>query len=212
MTGDILDTSETSPGIESGYLVRGGGGIFASIALSDQWTIQPEILYTQKAGKWEETVSQGELTGSTTQEIEIEYVEIPVLMKFTLPQSGKIQPFFYAGPAIAFSAASSVKIKATADSAGIRIRRDDYYASKIYNAKSTIIEGVIGIGLELKTGSGIFTFEGRYTRDFGAVFDDVDDFDVIPEDDAVVAHYPSGDGVDLNHSVFSFIIGYGFSL
>ncbi len=212
MTGDLADTSAMGDGPEASYLVRGAGGVFVSIILTDSWSIQPEFLYSQKAGKWEEVYTEGYFTATATQEIEVEYIEIPVLAKFTFPQSGKFKPFLCAGPALAFSTASSVKIVNTVDSSGTRVYYFDDYFSNIHNAKSLIFEGCVGIGLNWQLGSNRLTLEGRYTRSLGRIFDDVDDFGAIPEDDAAVADYPSGEGSKLNHSVFTFIIGYGFSL
>ncbi len=212
MTGNLVDTLAAGATPDAGYMVRGVVGVFVAFTLSDKWAIQPEVLYAQKAGKWELVNTQGVITATTSQKIELEYVEIPVLLKFTILQTGKLQPFLYAGPAIAVRAASSVKLEAIADSSGTKIRHDTYYSSNIHNAKSTITEVIMGAGFEWKLGSTRLTFEGRYTRSFGTLFDDVTDFDAVPEDDAFVARYPSGEALKLNHSVFSFVIGYAFSL
>jgi opacity protein-like surface antigen len=211
MTGDEL---EAAPGAswEPGYIPGGIIGAFASFALTDKWAIQPEVLYSQKGSNFEEVVSWGDTARTSTIRIELQYVEVPVLVKFTIPQTGRFQPFFYAGPVVAFNTSSSVKFETIVEGDGKKLYHGDDYSGNIHNAKSVIIEGTVGVGVEWKLGSNVLSFEGRYTRSFGSVFEDVDDFDAIPEDDTIIARSPSGESYKLDHSAFSFIIGFGFSL
>ena len=44
------------------------------------------------------------------------------------------------------------------------------------------------------------------------MFEGIDEFDAIPAEDTFVARYPSGEAYELNHSVFSIVVGFGFSL
>jgi len=212
MTGTMEDTLASGAYPDAAYLVRGVGGGFVNLGLAESWSVQLEVVYTQKAGQWEYVVTQDDVTATTTQTIEIEYVEIPLFLKYRMPRESKLRPFLYTGPGIAFAAASSAKLKAVVERLGNTLRHDEYYASHISNAKSVIMEIVAGVGLEWKLGSNALTFEGRYSRNLGSVFDDVSDFDAIPEDDAAVARFPSGEALKLNHSVFSFVIGYALGL
>lgn len=212
MTGNLVDTMVAGVEADAGYVVRGIFGVFATIGLSDRWALQPEILYSQKAGDWEWNLKSGEYTATITNLIEVEYIEIPVLVRFTIPQTGDLQPFFYGGPALAFHSKSSAKLVAVTDSADIRISYFDTYASNIYNAKSTIAEIVVGAGFEWKMAKNRLMLEARYSRSMTALFENIDDFSAIPEDDAFVAKYPSGEALELGHSVFSIILGLAFSL
>jgi len=211
MVGDELEAA-AGASWEPGYMTGGMIGAFVSFALTDNWAIQPEVIYSQKGSNWEEIVSRGDTTRNTATKAELLYVEVPVLVKYTIPKTGRFQPFFYAGPVIGFNTTSSLKVETIVEDDDTKLFHDSYYSSNIHNAKSIIIEGTVGIGVEWKLGSNMLIFEGRYTRSFGAVFEDVDDFDAIPEDDTVIARYPSGESYKLDHSVFSFIVAFGFSI
>jgi len=212
MTGEEFEPSSPNASTSFNYIPGGIVGGFVTIRWDGRWAIQPEVLFSQKGTEWEDVTVRNDTTSTRTTQIEVDYVEIPVLVKFTIPRTGRFEPFFYAGPAIAFKTVSSLQYEAIVDRAGTKISHYDNYSSCIYNAKSVIIEGTIGIGVDWKLGSNRLTVEGRYTRSYKAVFEDVDDFDAIPEDDTFVARYPSGEAYELNHSVFSIIVGFGFSL
>lgn len=212
MTGDSFDTLAADLKPDAGYSVRGMFGAFATIELSDYWAIRPEFLYCQTAGEWKWVSKSGIATSTLTKLIEVEYVEIPVLAKFTIPQSGRFQPFFYGGPAVAFHAASSDKATFVIDTSGVTISYDDHYADHIYNAKSTVWEVILGAGIEWKLGEHRMILEGRYRRNMTPLFEDVDDFNAVPEDDAWEAQYPSGKALELNNSIFSVVIAFAFAI
>jgi hypothetical protein len=212
MTGDLVDTLVAGVEADASSVVRGMFGIFATIELSDYWAIRPELLYCQTAGEWKWISRSGIATSTITELIEIEYVEIPILAKFTIPQSGRFQPFFYGGPAVAFHAASSFKFTAVADTSGVTVLYDDSYDDHIYNAKSTVWEVIFGGGIEWKLGEHRLILEGRYRRNITPLFEDVGDFNAVPKDDAAVARYPSGEAFKLNNSIFSVVLAFAFTI
>jgi hypothetical protein len=145
MTGEEL---EAAPGSiwDPGYMPGGMIGVFASFAFTDKWAIQPEVLYSQKGSDYKEVAplgSTGDTTRTTTANIELMYVEVPVLLTYTLPRSGRFQPFFYAGPVIAFNVSSSFKVDTIVEGGGKKLFDDRRYSSNIHNAKSIIIEGTV---------------------------------------------------------------------
>ncbi|MBC7364539.1 MAG: PorT family protein, partial [Candidatus Aminicenantes bacterium] len=60
------------------------GGVFAEVGLAKGFSLQPEVLYIQKGAKI--SVSEGEITG--TVKFNVDYIEIPVLLKYNLISSG----------------------------------------------------------------------------------------------------------------------------
>ncbi len=94
-------------------------GIFLQFNFGDVLTIQPEVLYTVKGAKTE--IVEGELTA--TGKLLFDYVEIPLLLKLTLP-TGDVAPFIFAGPAIGFNLQSKLKLIADGDSEEIDIAED----------------------------------------------------------------------------------------
>src|SRR5213593_1999925 len=85
--GDAVEDVNTREGIT--------GGLFATLNVTPRLAIQPGLLYAQKGGR---------LTGSAYDFInyELDYVEIPVLIKYALLSRGSVRPSLLAGGAIAF--------------------------------------------------------------------------------------------------------------
>lgn len=78
----------------AGASVRVGGARFA---------LQPELLYTQKGYRIDETGSSGTL--------DIRYVEVPVLARVELAPSARMRPYLVAGPALAFRLATKLVVE-----------------------------------------------------------------------------------------------------
>jgi len=78
------------------------GGIFATLGITPQFAVQPEILFAQKGGKNEvDDVA-----------FKISYVQVPVLLKFRIPAKGEgsqFSPHAYGGGAFGLRSGCSVK-------------------------------------------------------------------------------------------------------
>jgi hypothetical protein len=133
LTGDNL------PGDHSPRLGFIGGG-FANVALTPMFSVQPEVLYTQK----------GVSTDSETTEINADYIEVPVLAKFTVPATSTgLMIGAYAGPAISFR----VKENTSANFVDVGVDAD----TDIF--RSVDFGGAAGVTV----GAGPFAVDGRYT-------------------------------------------------
>lgn len=75
-------------------LIGFSGGLFAEFAISDMFSIQPEVLYIQKNS--EESSS---FFGSTqTSKSKLTYVDVPLFLKLNIPLDGGVRPYIAAGP------------------------------------------------------------------------------------------------------------------
>jgi hypothetical protein len=83
------------------------GGGFVVFGLSKGMAIQVEALYTQKGSTFDIDVD-GETVDLNW---ETDYIEIPVLFKYTFETKGKVVPVLFAGPSVAFK--MTAKLKAT---------------------------------------------------------------------------------------------------
>ncbi|UCH95755.1 MAG: PorT family protein [Candidatus Aminicenantes bacterium] len=68
-------------------------GAYLSIKLSDYFTVQPVVLFSRKGLKVEQ---------ATTSTFNLDFIEIPLLLKFTLSRGGLISPCLCVGPFAAF--------------------------------------------------------------------------------------------------------------
>ena len=78
------------------------GGIFLAFHFGKVVTIQWEALYTMKGATYVA------LDDSYTDKLYANYIEIPLLLKLTIPTPG-IQPFIFAGPSVGFKLSEKVE-------------------------------------------------------------------------------------------------------
>ena len=80
-----------------------GGGAFLTYHFVPQFAIQPEVMFMMKGSKFEEE----DIDDDT--KINLTYIEIPVLFKFTPQMEGNIKPNIFAGPAIGLLMGAKIK-------------------------------------------------------------------------------------------------------
>ena len=129
-------------------LVIGG---FVDMPITELFSFQPEILYSQKGGKQE-------IPGLGDSKVKIGMVQIPLLFKASFAGTS-VRPFVVAGPGIGF--VTSAKIEEP-DIEDLDIKDD---------LASIEFSGIIGAGVQF--GRGIVEF--RYDHGFTDLDDDEDD-------------------------------------
>lgn len=146
----------------SGFAV----GAFLNVSTGGFFSIQPEVLFSQKGAKLQS--EDGEAT------MKLSYVEIPVLLKVSpmLVGATGFKPFLYAGPVLGISAGCSI----SGEDEGISVDVDCGVGDFI-DTKSTDLSAVFGAGGSFAVGRGTFSVEARYGLGLSDVFD-VEDMDV----------------------------------
>ncbi len=209
--GADADQLESFQGKGPGIIGGVASGINAKLKFAGGINIQVEVIYSMKGGEWEFSEAWYDTATSTrTQLIRMNYIEIPVLLNYELPLKGNLIPYLYAGPAVAFNVSNEAKFEMEAVMDGKKVFYQDWYEDNIYNAKGTIYEAIVGVGLNIKLGKNSLALEARYKHGFGTVFDDVPDPDIIPDDSAAFIQM-NGEGIELEHKIFTFSIGYNFT-
>jgi len=122
--------------------------------------------------------------------VNFNYIEIPLLLKATLPTGGKIKPSVYVGPALGFL--TSAKVSAEGSSVDIK----EYFDSVDFG----IVAGA-GIGIEME--KGMLSFEARYERSMSSV---------AKKGALAFEEYDLETEPDLKNSDISIMVGYGFAL
>lgn len=172
LTGDVSD--------EVGSKLGFAGGAFLAYAFGDWFTLQPEVLYSQKGGTatWE---VRGE---ERTETVSLDYIEIPVLAVLTIPTQSRWTPKFFVGPAFGFLISAEDKREVDGEEVGTEDIKD--------GLKDYDIGVVFGGGLDVKVGPGAITTDIRYNWGVTNIVDDEDDSDSV------------------KNGVFSFMVGYAF--
>ena len=204
MGGDATEGSDIST--RTGFMFGG----FGIIDVSDVISIQPELRFSTKGAKQTYNASDFLSLGVAQdfeEKVKLTYLEVPVLVKFRIPTQGKIKPNVVIGPSIQFNL--SAKDEETFDDTflGKRAAAQITEEFDINNMKSVLFGGVFGAGITIPLQGVELNFDVRYSLDFGTAFDDVDNLDDVPDDEAVFIEDSSGKAVDLKSRVFSIEVG-----
>lgn len=135
-----LNLSNITGSDAQGYKMKAGiyAGGFARLHLSENFAIQPELLYSGQGSKYETNVEGTIIKG----DVNLNYITIPVMAQYHLPMGLYLET----GPQIGFLA--SAKAKSGGSSADIK---DQF--------KSTDFSWGAGAGFQLPMGLG---FNARY--------------------------------------------------
>ncbi len=137
----LLGSDAKSQTVKSGF---NAGAVINVASANHMISIQPEVLYSRRAT---------ELTYlNFMQEYEIQYVDIPLLLKVSLPLEG-IRPNVFAGPYAGIKIADETTYTETIT--GISVTESNTLNGIDYGA-------VFGAGLDLDFQSAVLTLDGRY--------------------------------------------------
>ena len=159
------------------------GGAFLTYNLNRQLAVQPEVLYVSKGAEKDLFI--------ITPAWAMDYLEIPVLLKFAFTPDAKVRPNLFAGPAFALLLSSEVSAS-------------DYSFDVADGMKSMDVGFVLGGGLDFKR----FTFDIRYTLGLVNVID-ADKINELTESEEGDYFYLEGDPSVKNTNI-SFMFGVRF--
>lgn len=151
--------------------------------------IQPELLYSEKGV----STSLYEGLVDVDMNLNLNYIELPILAKYTFPLKGSFKPNVFAGPSLAYSLSSELEAAVGIFSAGVD------FSSMTHVTDFGI---VLGAGFGWEVGDGIFTFDARYTRGFTNVIL-TGDFEINGDTQTIA-------GDDFKNHGMAFMLGYVF--
>ncbi len=178
---DVPDFEEIGTSSKTGFV----GGAYANFGLGGVFAIQPEVLYSQKGFKVEDTEFPAEASFKTN------YFEIPVLLKAQFPLT-MLRPAVYAGPVVSFE--TSCKLGLTQGDVSVDLDCDSEEADA-GDRKKTEFGAVFGANLDLFVGPLVLTIDGRYQLGLTNLNDDSD----APDE-------------SVKNQVWQFMAGVGFAI
>jgi len=140
-------------------------GGFVAIDVLGIITIQPEVLFSMKGAKYD-TLLFGEPVSTS---LEFNYIEIPVLVKYSLPLPGIIKPNLFIGPSLGIN----LNAKAIAKIGDLSVE-DDVKE----DIKSTDFCLVLGGGVDFELDIGKLAIDVRYTMGLTTIDDTAVEEDV----------------------------------
>ena len=165
-------------GVQVGYsrsdIALGGGGnllnsrqgaisgVYLQFPLSEIFAIRPELLFSLKGGSTVATIGS---EGEQNIDIELAYIELPVLFRVSFP-TGSVRPVLFGGPAMAIQV-------------GCDFSFSDGRRSTCGQDNLSIVRGwdlglVGGGGVEKRLRRAIIALEARYTAGMRSIVEGVD--------------------------------------
>jgi hypothetical protein len=123
------------------------GGVLANFGFNDMISIQPEVLYSMKGAKRDDT---------NDMRVNLNYIDVPVLLKVSTGATGL---FFEAGPQVGFLASAKTKL------GGVSFDDKDGY-------KTIDFGYAAGLGFQVESGPNIGL---RYNGGFTNILKDAND-------------------------------------
>jgi hypothetical protein len=154
-------------------LVWGG---FIGVKISNRFTVQAEAFHSLKGSKILESIDGV----PTTVTLMYDYLEFPLLVKYSQPSFGKTTPAFFAGPYVAFKQSAKQEIATF----GVGTKED------LPGQKSRDFGFVFGFSVDYKIGKAILIADIRYSLG-------LTDVDKTPES-------------TIRHRVLGIMAGIGF--
>ena len=127
------------------------GGLSLVLPLAGGLGLQPELLFVSKGAEG----SQGDVEG-----LELNYVEVPILLRLSMGQGSVVNPHLYAGPYLGYNISCNVE--------GTSVDCDDVPG---VSTKSVDVGGTLGGGLDFSLGGLVLTGGLRYSFGVSKVAD-----------------------------------------
>lgn len=142
------------------------GGLFLTLHLTNSFAVEPELLYSQHGA-----ASNSDPDVDFT--FKMDYVDVPVLLRFEVPVVGPIRPFFVAGPAFGIKTKCNVEGSVDGGSASADCDNVGDQFGESFETKSFDLSGVAGAGIDFRLGGTTLMLGARYQHGFSDVLKDV---------------------------------------
>lgn len=140
-------------------------GVYLQFPLRDALAIRPELLFSLKGGS---TIAEIQGRGQASIDIELAYIEFPVLLRASLP-TGSVRPVLFAGPALAIQIGCDFSFDLGSDSTRSTCGQDNLTTVRGWDF------GLVGGGgVEKRLRRATVALEARYTMGGRSILEDVD--------------------------------------
>jgi hypothetical protein len=152
-----VNIAKASGGDAEGSDSRTGfvGGLSADFHLGNHFGLEIDGLYSQEGA----SISELDAT------LKLDYIRVPVLLRYNFPTHTSVRPFVTVGPSLGF------KVSCKGSLSGESADCDEFLAEDV---KSFDIGGSIGAGVAFKVGKEELSLQGRFMQGFSKPDSDVD--------------------------------------
>lgn len=157
ISGDDVGSADN----RTGFL----GGVYVTFHVTNTFAIQPEAVYSQRG-------ASEDLGTDASATFKMDYIDIPVLLRYDIPVVGPIRPFFVAGPAFGLQVKCAVGVDGSGASASVDCDRLAQDSEVQFENKTFDLSGVVGAGLDFRLGGHTLMLGARYQHGFSDVVKD----------------------------------------
>jgi len=188
---NVSNISGTPEGWDDSIEWKAGftGGAFLNYAFNKNFSIQPELLFTQRG--FRSALLEGIIDVDLT--VSLDYFELPVLAKYAFSAEKKFRPTLFAGPSFAYCSGSTLTFSSWIFSGDID------FSSVTHTTDFSI---VLGGGFDYVLERGTIVFDTRFTYGFTNVIVS-GDFEINGDTETI-------DEDDFKNYGVSFMLGYVF--
>lgn len=154
-TGIDLNGNETKTGF--------AGGGFVTLGISRQLALQPEIMYCMIGTQF--TFNTNEIA-----KYKLNYLIVPVLLKYKFQTVGNVVPNFFAGPEVGILLSAKVTLGSMEEDFKDQLKNTDFGLT-------------FGGGIDFKLQTTTLMIDARYTLGLSEIRDNVDDDDKLKNSD-----------------------------
>jgi hypothetical protein len=185
----VSNITQTPKEWEQEKLYKAGftGGAFLNYAFNEHFSLQPELLYTQKGVR--DNLYYGFISIDLT--ASFDYVELPVLAIYSFTEMRGFRPFLYGGPNVSFTISSELELSASVLSGAID------FSSLTHVTDFGLVAGG---GFEYPFGKGNLVVDARFQRGFTNV--------ILSGDFEIDGDTQTIDEDDFKNYGFAFMVGY----
>ena len=146
-------------------------GLVSEIPLGGGFSVQPELSFLKKGFKINEGLDLGvfgvPLPLGVKAQVEMKYIDLPILGKYNVDLNERLNAYVVAGPAFGYARSAKVQTIATVI-VEIPISTNTIDLSN-ENAERFEVSGTIGAGLAFNTYKGKLFADARYTHGFSKI-------------------------------------------
>lgn len=141
-------------------------GAYADWRLADAFSIRPELLYSMEGAKASNIDGNG-ADGT----LELGYLRLPVLLRYTIPTTRDTHPFLALGPS--FGIELQCDASATSGGASVSVSCDaaNDQLGGGFAKKTFDVSGKLEAGIDFRLGRQMLTIGGAYSHGFTKTFD-----------------------------------------
>ncbi|MCC6930310.1 MAG: outer membrane beta-barrel protein [Gemmatimonadaceae bacterium] len=148
IVGATFSTLRGIDGLDSRTGLIGG---LSNVSSGSVFTLQTELLFVSKGAKGSNSTAEG---------LQLDYIEVPIMLRFQPMTEGTVHPHAYAGPYVGFKI--DCKVKGTSGSC------DDIPG---VSTKTVDVGGLLGGGIDFDLGPVVLTGGMRYSFGVSSVAD-----------------------------------------